>query len=245
MSIATVVELYPDEEVEYRDDCLILAAILHSVLLEMLATLRGKRSMQAALEELKTIHVGVKRVRESKAQQRWREFVALIWKGESVKDFFVCITGLTNNLRTLGDNILDVNVVHKMLDIILEHLEQVVVATETFLDLNIGTVEVITRWLCVVEQHRHNKAPVVDNQGRLLMTQDECMAKLKIGGNTGSSGGSGGSGGPTAEHGTNATHRMGTAVAMGSTSCWARRWPMPAQQDQQVSLLRQERALGH
>jgi hypothetical protein len=39
-----VVELYPDKEVEYRDDRLALAAILRSVSSEMLPTLHGKRS---------------------------------------------------------------------------------------------------------------------------------------------------------------------------------------------------------
>jgi hypothetical protein len=43
-SILYVVELYPDKEVEYRDDRLALAAILRSVSSEMLPTLHGKRS---------------------------------------------------------------------------------------------------------------------------------------------------------------------------------------------------------
>jgi hypothetical protein len=61
------VEPYPDEEVEYHDDWLALAAILHSVPSEMLPTLRGKRTARAAWEAVKTIRVGVERVRESKA----------------------------------------------------------------------------------------------------------------------------------------------------------------------------------
>jgi hypothetical protein len=63
------IEPYPDEEIEYRDDRLALAAILRSVPSEMLPTLRGKRSARAAWDAIKMIRVGVEPVRESKAQQ--------------------------------------------------------------------------------------------------------------------------------------------------------------------------------
>ena len=43
-----VIELYPNEGVEYRNDCLTLVAILRSVPPEMLPTLCGKRSVRAA-----------------------------------------------------------------------------------------------------------------------------------------------------------------------------------------------------
>jgi hypothetical protein len=118
------VEPYPDEEVEYRDDRLALAAILRSVPSELLPTLRRKRSARAAWNAIKTICVGVERVRESKVQLLRRDFAAIAWKeGESVEDFSIRITGLANNLCTLGDDISDAIVVHKMLDVVPEHLE--------------------------------------------------------------------------------------------------------------------------
>jgi len=109
----------------------------------------------------------------------------------------VRITGLANNLRVLGDNISDVDIVRKMLDTAPEHLEQIAVAIETLLDLNDVSVEVVTGRLRAVEQRRRKTAPVVDSQGRLLLTQEEWTAKLRIGekGSSSGSGGSGGSGG--------------------------------------------------
>ncbi|KAK3147062.1 hypothetical protein QOZ80_3BG0277590 [Eleusine coracana subsp. coracana] len=158
------VEPHPDEEVEYRNDRLALAAILRSVPVDMLPTLCNKRSARAAWEAVKTIRVGVDRVRECNAQQLRR------------------------------DDISDAAVVRKMLDVVPEHLEQIAISVETFLDLNTVTIEEVTGRLRAVEQRRRNKTRTVDNQGRLLMTQEEWTAKLKIGGNTGSSSGSGGSG---------------------------------------------------
>jgi hypothetical protein len=61
------VEPYEDKEVNYQDEQLALAAILRSVPAEMLPTLRDKRSARAAWEAIKTIRVGVERIRESKA----------------------------------------------------------------------------------------------------------------------------------------------------------------------------------
>jgi hypothetical protein len=188
------VEPYPDEEVEYRNDRLALAAILLFVPSEMLPTLRGKRTARAAWEAVKTIRVGVELVRESKAQQLRREFASLGWKeGETAEDFSVRIMGLSNNLCTLDDDITDAVIVRKMLDVVPEHLEQVAVSIETLLDLNTVSIEEVTERLRAVEQRRRKTTPVVDSQGRLLLTQEEWMAKLKIG-DKGSSSNSGGSG---------------------------------------------------
>jgi hypothetical protein len=134
--------------------------------------LRGKRSARATWDAIKTVRVGVERVRESKVQQLRRDFAAITWKeGETAEDFSVRITGLANNLRTLGDDISDAIVVRKMLDVVPEHLEQVAVAAETFLDLNTVSVEELIGRLHAVEQrHRKPATPVVDSQGRLLLT---------------------------------------------------------------------------
>ncbi|CAO2153576.1 unnamed protein product [Urochloa humidicola] len=117
------IETEEDDVVEYRDDRLALAAILRSVLPEMLPSLHGKRTAQAAWEAVKTIRVGVQRVRESNTQQLRREFAALVWKdGEMAEDFSVRVVGLANNLRTLGDDVIDVEIVRKMLQLAPEHL---------------------------------------------------------------------------------------------------------------------------
>lgn len=188
------IEPEEDDVIEYRDDRLAMAAILRSVPPEMLSTLRGKRTAQAAWEAVKTIRVGVQRVRESNAQQLRREFAALAWKeGETAEDFSVRITGIANNLRILGDNIADVDVVRKMLQVVPDHLSQVAISIETLLDLNTISIEEVTGRLRAVEQRR-KPPPVVDNQGRLLLCEEEWMAKLKLREAEGKGGASGSSG---------------------------------------------------
>jgi hypothetical protein len=63
--------------------------------------------------------------------------------------------GLSNNLRTLGDDI----IVRKMLDVVPEHLEQVAISIETLLDLNTVSVKEVTERLHTVEQRRRKTTP--------------------------------------------------------------------------------------
>jgi hypothetical protein len=113
-----------DDDVDYRHDRLALAAILRSVPSDMLSTLREKRNSAAeAWAAIKAVRVGVDRVREANAQQLRREFNSLVWKeAETAEDFANRINGLASNLRILGDNVTDVEIVRKMLQLVPEHL---------------------------------------------------------------------------------------------------------------------------
>jgi hypothetical protein len=54
----------------------------------------------------------------------------------------------------------------------------VAISIETLLDINISIKEV-TGMLRAIEQQQ-NPAPVLDNQGRLLLCEEERIAKLKL-----------------------------------------------------------------
>jgi len=206
------IEPEEDDIIEYRDDRLAMAAILRSVPAEMLPALRGKRTAQAAWEAVKMIRVGVQRVRESNAQQLRREFAAMGWNdGETAEDFSMRLTGLANNLRILGDNITEAEVVRKMLQVVPEDLSQVAISIETLLDLNTISVEEVTGRLRAVEQRR-KPPPVVDSQGWLLLTQEEWMAKLKIGGGPGEKGSSSGGAGNKRGGGSRGRGRANSSV---------------------------------
>ncbi|WVZ56480.1 hypothetical protein U9M48_007001 [Paspalum notatum var. saurae] len=187
------VEPEDGDVIEYREDRLALAAILRSVPSDMLASLGRKRTARSAWNAVKTVRVGVQRVREANARQLMKEFGDITFKeGESVDDFSVRIVGLANNIRTLGGTLTDPDIVKKML--------------QTLLDVNELTVEEVTGRLREIEQRRNKKkaaasssatsssAPIYDKQGRLLMAAEDWMAKLKLqsGDNGGTSGSSGG-----------------------------------------------------
>jgi hypothetical protein len=137
----------PEEEdmIEYHDDWLAFTAILYAVPLEILASLATKRSAQSAWEAIKSHRIGVQRVRDANADQLRKEFDRIRFKdGESVNDFSMHLTGLTNNIVVLGGKITKPEIVKKLLHVALEALEQVAILIETLLSLDNLTIEEVT-----------------------------------------------------------------------------------------------------
>jgi hypothetical protein len=137
----------PEEEdvIEYHDDRLAFAVILRAVQPEMLSSLATKRTAQSAWEAIKSRQIGVQRVRDANAEQLRKEFDHIRFKdGESVDDFSMRLTGLTNNIVVLGGKITEPEIVKKMLHVALEPLEQVTISIETLLDLDNLSVEEVT-----------------------------------------------------------------------------------------------------
>jgi hypothetical protein len=72
---------------------------------------------------------------------------------ESVNDFSMRLTGLTNSIAVLGEKITGLEIVKKMLHVAPEPLEQVAISIETLLDLDSLSVEEVASHLSNVEQH--------------------------------------------------------------------------------------------
>ena len=84
---------YEDEEIVYCDNHISLTVILRSVLPNMLASLRKRRTETTMWAMIKQIYVGVQRVCE--AYQLHCEFNVLVWnQAKNTKDFANYITGL-------------------------------------------------------------------------------------------------------------------------------------------------------
>ncbi|KAH7851042.1 hypothetical protein Vadar_006503 [Vaccinium darrowii] len=168
--------------VEYSEDRLALAAIARSVPPEMLSTIGRKPTAKAAWEAVKTMRMGVDRVRESNAQTLRREFNNITFKnGESIDDFYMRITGLVNNLRLLGDTIDELEVVRKMLQVVPERFDQVAIAIETLLDVGTMTVEEVTGRLRAVEQRHEARKLSAELGSRLLLStkEEEIITRLR------------------------------------------------------------------
>jgi hypothetical protein len=71
-----------------------------------------------------------------------------------MEDFSLRISAIANQLRGLGDKIIDKDVIKKILYSIPDHLEQVVILIETLLGLNSMSAEEATDHLRVVEERK-------------------------------------------------------------------------------------------
>jgi hypothetical protein len=186
------IEPEEEDEIEYRDDRLWLAAILRAVPPEMLASLATKHMAQSAWEAIKSRRIEVQRVRDANAEQLRKEFDHIRFKDEeSVDDFSMHLTGLANNIAVLGGKITEAEIVKKLLHVAPEPLEQVTISIKMLLDLENLTVEEVTGHLRNIEQHK--KTAVSDRQGRLLLTEEEWRARMRSRNNAGEGGDYGGS----------------------------------------------------
>jgi len=104
------------DEIDDHDDRQAMAGLLRSVPSELWSTLAVKKTVKQAWDAVKALRIGDERARDASAQQLRQEFGAISFQeGETVNEFGVRITALATNLRSLGDNISDSEVVKKLL----------------------------------------------------------------------------------------------------------------------------------
>jgi hypothetical protein len=157
---------------EYHANRQAMARLLRSVPSKLWSTLAKKRTVKEAWDAVKILRIGDERVRDASAQQLHREFNILSFEeGESVTEFGIRITTLATNLRTLGDNITDAEVVKK-LQVVPERLAQAAVSLEMFLDLNKVKIEEVVGRLRVFEE-RAKPAQITDAIGRLMLCEED------------------------------------------------------------------------
>ncbi|XP_073362516.1 uncharacterized protein [Aegilops tauschii subsp. strangulata] len=175
----TVIEISPcpDNDADYRDDRPALEAILRAVPPEMLATLAVKETAKEAWDSIKTIRLGVDRVRKAKAQSLRREFDNIRFKdGETVDEFALRLTGMMNNLALLDDDLKEERAVEKFLRVVLPRYAQVALSIEMLLDLSELTVEELTGRLKAAEE-RYGLDGVAQGGSSLMFTHEEWMAR--------------------------------------------------------------------
>ncbi|XBI21608.1 hypothetical protein VPH35_062713 [Triticum aestivum] len=145
----------------FSQDRAALAAILRAVPEEMHSTLAVKATAKEAWDAIKIMRVGDARVREAKTQTLLKEFDAVRMRsGETLDELAMCMNGIANKLRTLGENLDEVKVVKKLLRIVPSKLK----TAEDRSDLDEG-------------------ASNYDQGGgsRLLLTEEEWLARHRSG----------------------------------------------------------------
>lgn len=167
-------------DAEYRIDRMALSAILQAVPPEMLATLTMKDSAKEAWETVRTMRMGVERVRVAKAQSLRKEFELIRTKErEPIDDFAMRLTGLVNNIRTLGGTMEDEMVVKKFLRVVPSKYTQVAISIEQLIDLKTLSIEELTGRLKSVEERYETDKNEVEVGGRLLLTEEQWKERMR------------------------------------------------------------------
>jgi hypothetical protein len=163
-----------------------LGAILSSVPPEMVQLLAAKDNAKAAWDMIKTMRVGVDRVREARRQRLRRDFDNLQFKsGENVEDFSIRVSSVVAELQSLGDTTSELDGVQKILRVVPTRYAPMACSIETLLDLKILSIEELSGRLSASEGRGE---PEAETGGRMLLTEEEWRAR-----STGRQPGSGGS----------------------------------------------------
>jgi hypothetical protein len=166
-------------DVDFQEDRMALEAILKAVPADLLPVLAVKETAKDAWDAIKTMRVGVDRVRKSKAQELRKQFDAIAFKeGESVEEFSVRLSRLVNNLAVLGIQLEESKVCEKFLHVVPDHLEQIALSIETLLDLDTLSLEELTGRLRNAEERRPKKKSG-DEGGKLYLTEEQWAARAK------------------------------------------------------------------
>jgi len=174
-----------------------MGAMLKGVSEDMHAMLLNKKLAKEAWESLKTMHLGVDQVKEVDAQKLLSDFEAISFKtGETIEEFTMRITKLVAELRSLGETrVDDAWVVKKFLRVVPSRYNQVAVAIEMFCEVKTLSIkELFGRLRAVEAWFGPTVEQVTDKTGRLLLTEEEWMARNKshMVDDSSSSGGKGG-----------------------------------------------------
>ena len=160
-----------------REDRRALSVILTGVPPEMMRVLAAKDTAKVAWETIKTLRMGSERVREAKAQVRRREFEDLRFKdGESVEDFTLRLTGIITDLELYGEPVTEDKAVQKFLRVVPRKYRQMAMAIESLIDLKTMTIEELTGWLSVCEDH-YDLDDATQHTSCLLLTEEKWTAR--------------------------------------------------------------------
>jgi hypothetical protein len=113
-----------------------LGAILRFVPSEMVQVLADKDNAKAAWDTIKTMHIGVDRVREARRPRLRKDFDKLAFQSkETVEDFSLCISSIVAKLQSLGDTTSELDGMQKILRVMPVRYAQMACSMEALLDL--------------------------------------------------------------------------------------------------------------
>ena len=131
-----------DKSVSRKLDRQAMAVIYSAVLEDVLVQLENKVTAKETWESLRTMNVGLERIKKEKIQMLKHEFEMLtMWEEESVTDFAAKLTRLVTHMRSLGEKIVEGIIASKLLRATPTKYNPIKSSMEQFGDLDIMTLD--------------------------------------------------------------------------------------------------------
>jgi hypothetical protein len=138
---------------DYTEDRMALEVIAKAVPTEMMGSITTKATAKTAWDAIRTMYVGVERVRKAKANTLRREFDTLKFcDRETLDDFHVRLNKIALELAVLNDGCTEEELVRKLLQALPKRYHQIAISIETLLDLSTMSTEELMGRLKSTEQ---------------------------------------------------------------------------------------------
>ena len=186
------------DDLPYHDDWRALEAIITGVPQEMQVSLADKHTAKDAWDSIAVAHIGVDRVRRATLQRLRKEWENLSFRpGEHIEDFALRLATLKQQMILHGERNMDEErAVEKLLRATPRKYAQLKIAIETLLDFQDLTIEEVIGRLKTVDDldddPAHEPASV---GGKLMLTEEQWLARQKKKKDAGGAGGSASSSG--------------------------------------------------
>lgn len=166
-------------EVVFHEDRMALDAICSAVPPKMIGILATEALARAAWDCIKTMRVVNDRIRKASAQKVRAEYEQLVFcADETVEDFALPLTTITNQLATLGNPEPADKGVEKYLRVARPRFNQLVLSIEKLLDISTLSLEEVTGRLKAAEDSGQISSPA-NNGGTLYLTEAEWNERHK------------------------------------------------------------------
>jgi hypothetical protein len=163
---------------ERETDRTAMECLLRSVPPEMLSTLAVKATAKEAWETVKTMRLGVTRVRDAKATTLKKQLEAIRFNdSEDIDDFGMRLSSLVSQLDV---KISEPDIVCKFLSVVPPKFSQMACSIDTLLDLDTLFMEELIGRLKAVEERYEQEQPEAKQTGKLLLSNEEWVALMKL-----------------------------------------------------------------
>jgi hypothetical protein len=154
-----------------------LTAIYQGIPKDMIPLIAEKKTSAEAWETIKTNRLGDDRIKDVRVQTLKSEFDRLQMKDiESVDNFALRMTTITNEIRLLGEKFEKSNAARKFLQVVPSKFLEIASFIEQFVDLKTITMEEVTGRLKAHKERLRRSSDEKDDR-QFLLTRSEWMAE--------------------------------------------------------------------
>jgi hypothetical protein len=165
---------------DQQGEMMALDALCGTVPPEMVPTIAKKETAKEAWDAIVIIRVSDDNMKKMMAQQLHRKFdLATFDDGETVEDYVLRLSGMAVHLTTLSEEVKDGEIIAKILRSLPPRFKQITIVIKTLLDVSTMSAADLTGQLKEAEEAFEEAPTLLQQDGKLYLTEEEWDAWRK------------------------------------------------------------------